>query len=176
MRKSLLCASLIVSGLVGGTAAFHASAQPGHGHTPPPGLHGLHGHCELAAAFHAHLQQLHAELNLTDEQRDAVHAVIHARRAEIVGVVRPILEANRSIIRAVHSAPADEAAIRASADGLGRSVGDAAVLVARMKAEILQAAALTPEQTAKLDTIRTNVDASIGRMLDGLQQAAENPH
>jgi Spy/CpxP family protein refolding chaperone len=177
MRKFLLCASFVATGAVAGAAALHASGQPG-GHTPPCGLHGLHGShgpCELAAHFHAHLQQLHAELNLTDEQREAVHEVFRARRGELAAAVRPLLQAQRTIMNAVHADATDEAAIRTAADSLGRSAGDAAVLIARVKAEVLEAAALTPEQARTLGEIRAKIDGSIGRMLDSLEPAPENP-
>ncbi len=179
MRKTLWCASLIVTGVAAGAGALHATAQPGgQGHTPPFGLHGPRGRsgqCEVAGAFHALMQQMHSELDLTEAQREAVHEVFRARRGELATAIRPVLQAKRAIVDAVHADAPDETAIRAAADSLGRSVGDAAVVIARVKGEVFQAAALTPEQTRKLGEIRTRVDASMGRMLDMLQAHAENP-
>jgi Spy/CpxP family protein refolding chaperone len=181
MRKSLWCVPFVVSGFVAGAAALHASGQPegagGHGHHGHHGVHGLHGgQCDLAAALHAHLAQLHADLNLTDEQRDAVHATFVNRHADIAAAVRPVLQAKRTLINAVHADAPDEAAIRAAGDTLGRAIGDAAVVFAHVKNEVFQAAAWTPEQTRKLGEMKTKLDVSIGRLVDSLQPAAENPH
>jgi Spy/CpxP family protein refolding chaperone len=86
-----------------------------------------------------------------------------------------VLQAKRTLINAVHADAPDEVAIRAAADALGRSIGDAAVVLVRVKTEILQAAALTPEQTRKVGELMTSVDASIGSLLDSLGPPAENP-
>ncbi len=183
MRKTFWCVTLVVSGVVAGGAVLHASAQPGgHGHTPPAGVHGLHrphgpqdGHCELAAAFHAHMAQLHAELNLTDAQHDAVHAALRARHIDLAAAIRPVLQAKRTLINAVHADTPDEAAIRAAGESLGRSVGEAAVVISRVKAEVLQVAALSLEQSRTLDAIKARIDASVEHMLDTLHPPAENP-
>ncbi len=177
MRKSLWCVPFVVSGLMAGAAVLHASAQPGeHGH----GHHGVHGlkggHCDLAAALHAHLSQLHAELNLTDAQRDAVHDAFRTRHADIAAAVRPVLQAKRTLLNSVHADAPDEATIRANGATLGGAIGDAAVVLAQVKTEILRAAALTPEQNRKLGEIKAKLDASIGRLVDSLQPVAENPH
>jgi Spy/CpxP family protein refolding chaperone len=85
------------------------------------------------------------------------------------------VQAHRTLIAAVHADATDEAAIRAASDTLGRSVGDAAIVVARVKREVLQAAALTPEQQTKLGDIRNRVDTMLDRVVDALQPPTENP-
>jgi len=183
MCRILWCATLLGASVLAGVAALHASSQPdGPGLASPAGLHGLldlhrshQAPCDLAAAIHAHMTRLHDELNLTDAQQEAVHELFRARHSEIAAAVRPVVEAKRTLINAIHADAPDEAAIRAAGESVGRTVSDASVVLARFKTDVLRTVELTPEQTRKLAELRANFDAAIGRLLDSLASAAENP-
>jgi Spy/CpxP family protein refolding chaperone len=160
---------LLAAGLIGSAAALHAVGQPPHphgpGHVPPAGslFQHLHGH------FHEHL----AALELTETQREAVHEVLQARRAEIVGAIRPVLEAKRTLHNAVLADRPDDAAIRAAGTTLGTSIGNAAVTVAKIKIEIVEKAKLTQEQKQKIAEFKAKHEASVDDVIRAIEGAGE---
>lgn len=184
MRKMIWGSSILLFGVVSGAAALHAAGRPDNaGVTSHGGVHQLMRHlhgsgdepCDLIAAIHAHFEQVHTVLELTDAQKEAIHTSFRDRRTEFVNAVRPVVEAKRALINAVHADTTDEAAVRAAGEQVGRSLGEAAVVIARIKTDVLRSASLTPEQSRKLSEMRDRMDASIGRLLDLLQPPAENP-
>jgi Spy/CpxP family protein refolding chaperone len=166
MRKTLWSVALLTGLLSGGVAVVNAVAQPGeHGHGPIG---------ELMARMHqAHAGRhaaLHAELNLTEEQRTALHETLKAHHADIAAVLRPVIAAKHSLHAAVLADTPDDAAIRDAAGNLGESLGDAAVVIAKIKVELLRNAQFTPEQIKKLEEFKTGADAEIDAFLDELEK------
>ena len=90
------------------------------------------------------LMVLRAEINLTDEQREKIKGVVAAHKTEILAEAKTVAERRRALRGAVLSEKPDEAAIRKAADDLGREIGNAAVLAAKIKGEV--APTLTAEQ------------------------------
>ncbi len=90
------------------------------------------------------LMVLRSEVNLTDGQRDKIRGVVVAHKAEIVAEAKAISMHRRALRNAVLSEKPDEAAIRAAAESLGREIGNAAVLAAKVKGEV--APVLSAEQ------------------------------
>ena len=116
------------------------------------------------------LLTLRSELDLTAEQRDKIHAIVKAHRQELAEVLRPVAEKRRALRDATLADSANEATIRAAADELGKAIGDAAVIGAKVKAEVL--GVLTPEQREKVAQFRQESAAAVDRFLD---KAAESP-
>lgn len=110
------------------------------------------------------LLELRSELDLTTEQRHQVRDILVNHRAEIATAVKPVVEKRRTLREATLAANVDETAIRAAANDLGKAIGDAAVVGAKVKAEVR--AVLNPEQQQKLDEFRGESDSAIDSFLD----------
>lgn len=159
MCKTLWCAALVGAGIIG-AAGLHAAAQPGA--DGEPGLLArLHGH--HAAMF----TRLHAEANITDEQKTAIHQVFRERSAEIEAAMRPVLEARRTLHQAILADQADEAAIRDAGAALGRAIADAGVALVPIKQQIIERARLTPEQVQKFRDMHAQMDGQMDGQTDG---------
>ncbi len=90
------------------------------------------------------LMVLRSELNLTDEQRARVKETLKAHKPEIAAAGKAVWEKRVALRDLVLDEKADEPAIRKAADDLARSIGDAAVLAAKIRGEV--APVLTDEQ------------------------------
>lgn len=110
------------------------------------------------------LLELRSELDLTTEQRNKIRDVITSHKAEIATAIKPVVEKRRALREATLATNVDETAIRAAANDLGRAIGDAAVVGAKVKAEVR--AVLTPEQQKKLDEFRGESDSALDSFLD----------
>ena len=102
---------------------------------------------------------LRSQLDLSDDQKQQIGAILQAHKAEIVQVVQPIVDKRRALRDAVIAANPDEQAIRAAADDLGKSIGDAAVLASKIKQQI--APILTDEQRQDIQDFRSQTDRAV---------------
>ena len=98
-----------------------------------------------------------AQLNLTDEQKQAIRTICQQSRADANEVVAAIDDARAALHEAV-IAGADEAKIRAAAAALGTAIGNQAVLQAQTIAAAK--AVLTEEQRKEYEKIRASVPHS----------------
>ena len=102
---------------------------------------------------------LRSQVDLSDDQKQQIAAVLQSHKAEIVQVVQPIIEKRRALRDAVAAANPDEQAIRAAADDLGKSIGDAAVLAWHIKQQI--APILTDQQRQDIKDFRSQTDQAV---------------
>lgn len=117
----------------------------------------------LVRANVGRLITLGAELNITDEQREQLKAIVHAHRDETAQVVQKLVEKKQALREAVMAQPADEDAIRAASNDLGKAVGDAAVLGSKIIAEAR--GVLTPEQLELIEQFLAEHDKSVNEFL-----------
>lgn len=114
------------------------------------------------------LLALRSELDLTSEQRERIRAIVKSHRQEIVASLQPVVDKRQALRDATLAENANEAAIRAAADELGKAIGDAAVVGSKIKAEVRQV--MTPEQREKINKFRqqseTAVDTFLSEMAD----------
>src|SRR5678809_1243514 len=100
MRKALLiCGALtliLISGALGAAAARPGRAGPGGPDGTP---HGPLARLMMAARGRA--MTLHAELDLTDQQRDAVKQTILAHKSDLAAAIQPAVAAHRALRDAV---------------------------------------------------------------------------
>jgi Spy/CpxP family protein refolding chaperone len=112
---------------------------------------------------------LRSQLDLTGEQKQQIADILQAHKSEIVRAVQPVVEKRRALREAVIAPVPDEKAIRAAADDLGKSIGDAVVLASKIRQQI--APILTDEQRHNITDFRTQSDAAIdkffAKMADG---------
>jgi Spy/CpxP family protein refolding chaperone len=106
------------------------------------------------------------DLNVTDEQRSQIRAIVANHRDEIKSVVASIVEKRKALRQAVMANPADEAAIRTASDNLAKAIGDAAVLASKVIAEIRPI--MTEEQIKKVQEFQAERDEAAGTFLDNL--------
>ncbi|MFZ5830174.1 MAG: Spy/CpxP family protein refolding chaperone [Planctomycetota bacterium] len=137
--KLLAC---VLLGSMGVAAAAPAARHWGEGrlaHSPIGKL--VSGHI-------GRLLVLRSELNLTDEQRNKMREAVMSHKGEIAQAAKTVWEKRVALRSAVLSNQTDEAAIRQAADELGKAAGDAAVLAARVAAEVRPV--LTSDQQEKI--------------------------
>jgi Spy/CpxP family protein refolding chaperone len=96
------------------------------------------------------------ELELTDAQHQQVRAVMESHRDEQKAIGDRMLTARKALQEAIAADAFDEAAIRARAAEVGAIEADAAVLQARIHAEVF--ALLTPEQVTKAKALRSEME------------------
>ena len=101
------------------------------------------------------------QLGLSDEQRQEVRRIMELHKAERQSIGQCLREARRSQSEAVMAVPVDESAVRARSAELAKVETDAAVLRARMHAEIYNV--LTPEQQEKAKALRAEREARGGQ-------------
>lgn len=114
------------------------------------------------------LLTLRSDLGLSDEQRDEIRQIVKSHKQEIVTVMKPVAEKRRALRAATLADHPDEHAIRAAANDLGTALGDAAVVGAKIKAEVHEV--LTPDQRQKVESFRQQADDAVDRFLDEAAQ------
>jgi Spy/CpxP family protein refolding chaperone len=159
---ALALSLLTLGGICGGAASMHAAAA--NATANPFAEHSGQGPVRrFISGQVGRLITLRSELNLSDDQKAKMKAIVASHRQEIAAVAKPLLEHKRAIRDAMLAKDGtDEAGIRAATDAMAKSLGDAAVLGAKIRAEAR--GVLTPEQMKKIGEFRTQLDTGV----DGL--------
>ena len=147
--KSIFVVTLLVSsvGLVTMVSAKPFSDGPGCGRGSHQAGQGQHDRSKGR-----YMKRLARRLNMTDEQRADIEAILGNSRDQMAGL-RDEMRANRAQIRDLTRLSGfDEDAIRGAADKQGDLKAEMIVLRARQRAEMR--ALLTDEQRAQLDDMR----------------------
>lgn len=139
IRKSVLGVVIAAAILAGGLWAGRLAAAGPFGH-------GRHFSPDRIFA------RMADKLDLSDAQRDQVKDVLRSHKDAIVTNIKAVQEARSGLRAAIEASPTDEGTIRARAAQLGRAEGDAAVLHAQIRAEILPI--LNDDQKEKLAAFR----------------------
>ncbi len=144
VRRSVLIAAgilaLAVSGLIAGRL-FGRQLGPDHGHGPK------------AQRIFEHLA---SELDLSAAQRTQVRGILKSHADEILAHVRASMDARRNLQEAVTTQPSpDDAAIRSLAAQIGQVHADGALLIVKIRSEILPI--LTPDQRQKLASLHARM-------------------
>jgi Spy/CpxP family protein refolding chaperone len=105
------------------------------------------------------------QLNLTSDQQDRVKQILDSHRDEQRSIGQREMAAHQALQDAVAGSSFDESAVRTRAADVAAADADAAVLQARIYAEVFQI--LTPDQQAKLKELQAN-------MKSRMQQAEQN--
>jgi Spy/CpxP family protein refolding chaperone len=154
--KMLSCAGAVaLTGLVGITWALGAN--------DPAAPH---------AFRHALLGKL-VGLGVSQAQKQQIHAVLRESRPTIKPLVRQYVQERRALRKMIHTAPVNEAAIRAQAARVAQIVADLDVKRAHISERIR--AVLTPEQVEKLKQIAGTVDAHVDAMLERINEKIAGP-
>ncbi len=111
-------------------------------------------------------QELQKQLNLTSEQKTAIKDTLKEHRNELITAIKPVVNARRALRQDVLADQPDESAIRADAEKLGKVMGDSAVTMSRVIADIKTKVHLTPEQEKTLKDFRAERDSDIDGLLN----------
>jgi Spy/CpxP family protein refolding chaperone len=130
--------------LAAGNGPDGAACMPGHG------MHGVHG-MGMGGGLGLPLHRL----DLTDEQRAAIRAVVEAEQPALQELQEKIRASRLSFMEAHPPTEFDEAVIRAHAAEQAPLLADLAVAEARARSKAL--ALLTPEQLTKLNELRLSM-------------------
>jgi protein CpxP len=142
IQKTKVAAVVAALGLAVGLGTV-VSAQP---HGPAGGEHrGRDGFPGLR------------QLGLSDDQRQEVRRIMELHKAERQAIFQRLREARRAQSDAIVAVPVDEAAVRARSAELAKVETDAAVLRARVHAEVYNV--LTPEQQERAKALRAEREA-----------------
>lgn len=157
----------IVTGIVAVlSAGAIGAAAPGERPDPAEGHHAaLH---RFVTGQLGRMMTLHSDINLTDQQKEQIHGIVMKHHQEIITTVKPLAQNARTLKTAVLADKTDEQAIRAAAADVGKSLGDAAVLAARIKTEAKQV--LTPEQQQTMQNFHQASDKAVDQLI---QEAAQ---
>lgn len=135
---------------------------------PTAGQHLLHrgelADSPLGKLLTGHLGRLlvlKSEMNLTDEQRSQIREVVRGEKADIAKVAEKVWQKRNVLRDAVLADKPDEAAIRAAADDLGKAIGDAAVLGAKVVDKVKPV--LTAEQRAQVKKCHKECEAATAK-------------
>ena len=109
------------------------------------------------------LMTLRSEANVTDEQRQKVRAVLASHKAEIGEAAKDLVAKRRALREAVKTETPDEAAIRKAGEDLGRSIGNASVLGAKVRGELRPV--FTQQQIETFKKFSGDHEASVDRWL-----------
>jgi len=162
-RRRQVVTMVATAALVLGTAAA-GFAQPG-GFGRGPGRGGGPGG-PLGPLVSLHVEALRG-LDLTDAQREQVRSIMESHREE----ARAVAERSRTAMEALEAATqsgTDEAAIRQQGEALGVALGEAAVLRARVRAEVW--GVLTAEQQARAEQLKAEREARMKERRERAQQ------
>ena len=111
---------------------------------------------------------LRSEMNVTAQQQAKIRDVLVARRPQIAQTVKAVHDKRVALRNAVLSGKADEAQIRAAADALGKTIGDAAVKASKLRNEL--APILTEEQRQLIAKFLAENDAAVNKFLEKAMQ------
>jgi protein CpxP len=112
---------------------------PGAG-GPPPGMRGPGGPMGIGPGFR--------ELDLTEEQRTQVKAIVDSHQEEFKAVGQKMRAAREGMQALIEADTLDEAAVRAKSTEVAAAEAEVAILSAKVRQQTLQV--LTSEQLAKL--------------------------
>ena len=154
-------AAIVVAVMVGAAMAGLAAQQGGPGQREGQALAGRwFGAGPRAMAVGLAL----GALNLTEAQRDSIAGVMQAHRDEFKDIVRAAMGARRALGDAVTADTIDQDVIRAAAGRVAEADLAAALLRARVHAEVF--AVLTEEQRVKATTMREKARNRVARAIE----------
>ena len=113
------------------------------------------------------------QLGLSDDQRQEVRRIMELHKAERQAIFQRLREARRAQSGAVMAVPVDEGAVRARSAELAKVEADAAVLRARVHAEVYNV--LTPEQQEKAKALRAEREARGAQHREQWEKRAAGP-
>lgn len=168
MRMRTLIGMVVAAGVLAVSVAWAAEAASAQGEA------GHHGRLastpigRLITGQVGRLLTLKSQMNLSPSQREQVRAAVESHRAEIAAVAKELVARHRAVQAQVMAEKSDEQGIRAATAEMGKSLGDAAVLAARIRAEV--APLLTEPQKKLLERFHADTQEAVDQWLSEIAQ------
>jgi protein CpxP len=102
---------------------------------------------DAGPGHHHRLGVIAQELNLTQDQKDKIKAIIASHKDQLLAGMTQVKQSHQQLFDAVHGDKFDEGAIRAASQGLAAAQTEMHVLRGQIVSEVRSV--LTPEQQAK---------------------------
>lgn len=163
MKKSFIIV-LVSTLLVGASAFSFAAGEKSSNATTTPATSGPIR--KLIQGQVGKFFAMKSELNLTDDQKQKIREIVLQHKQEIAAVAKPLSEKHRALRSAAMADQSDDKAIRAAADDMAKSIGDAAILAAKIKAEVRTV--LTPTQQQKVQEFRKSTEDVVDQVIGEL--------
>jgi protein CpxP len=173
--RTVLAAGMAMA-LVAGTAAVSVAARgqaPGGGPGawgPGPGGHGMRGPGGPGGPMGGLMRGLRG-LDLSEAQRTSIRAIAEKHKAEFEAIGDRLRVAQKALMEVETAETVDESAIRAKVTERAAVEADAAVLRARVHAEVW--AQLTPEQQQKARDLRAQMEQRRGQREQQMKERRE---
>ena len=123
----------------------------------------------VALANVGRLLVLRSELNLGDEQREQIKQGFQRHRVELASDIQHLVAQRLALRSAMLAARIDPIAIRERASAVGEAIGETAVTMAHVVADVR--AVLTPTQRDRIRITREAMDGEVDRCLREAVQA-----
>jgi Spy/CpxP family protein refolding chaperone len=114
------------------------------------------------------------KLNLTEQQRAAIKAIVKEQYPKIEPKIRQMVDARRALRSAIQQSEVDEKLIRERAAAVGNIGADLAVARARIRARLV--ALLTEEQKQTLMGLQKDADEKVDAFLIKLGEKIQADH
>lgn len=157
----------LVLGLIAGTVVATAVAAIAAEQGPPPFRESPLG--RLIGGCLGRFAVLRSDLDLSDQQRGQIRDTLKGRRSEIVQQAESLWKKRVALRDAVLKSNSDEAEIRKAANELGKEIGNAAVLAAKIRGEV--APVFNDEQRAMVQKCFADNEAAVERFFEKAKQA-----
>ena len=163
-KKTFIITTAVI--LVGGATVWGV-AQAGPGQDPLRfGVGRRMADSPVKRLVQAHVGRmitLASDLNVTDEQRERLRVLGESYRPEFEPVVKKMVANRRALRKAVLAKETDEAAVRAAAAEVGKTMGDIALLISQVAADAR--GTMTEKQLERMDTFWKDCDGAIDRWI-----------
>jgi len=161
-KKVTVLASLFAAGLL--TIGAVAGVQHSRGH---------HGGPFGGLGFGGRLMGVLADLDLTDDQKTQIKAILSEEGPKIEPLTDHLLKSRKTLFEAIHGQQFDEGAVRSAS--AAAAVAQTELSVERARTVSRLRALLTADQQAKLETIRTEFEQRLERRI-GLARSIWREH
>lgn len=159
MRTGMIGVCLLAALLAGGAGMTGIAAAGPLGNDVPE----ARSLRTLVSGQFGRLLALRSELDVSAEQRAEIRGIVKSHKQQLATALKPVAEKRRALRDATLAEDANETAIRAAADELGKAIGDAAVVGSRIRSEIHEV--FTPEQREQVAQFRQQSDSAVDKFL-----------
>jgi len=126
---------------------------------------------EEGAGFRAELLSEFTRLSLDREQIQTIREIVRSHHSELSPLVRQMADARKAMRDAIRRQPADETAVRATAQKVGEVETELAVARSRVASDV--AAVLTDDQKARIKNIGDKIHERVKTVLDRIDSLME---
>lgn len=154
MKHIIKLAMVLVLALIfsGSALAEDGFGKKGHGFHGDCGAYGHHGPRGPRGNCGPDGPGILKHLNLTDDQQDQVQAIFAAQQDERRANREKLREARKAMVQAMEAVPLDEQAVRNAHQGVA-DIRENMVVARALTMQKIKGI-LTPEQTARLDSLK----------------------